>query len=303
MNYYTIFGLTVRCDIPLPEAALSEPCPDADVRVRIGAVDSQGRARLEADGVWFICDETQMFFRCPAGIYEIREGREIIIEPVLRPVENDLRTFLLGTAFGLLQTQRGDCPIHGGCVKINNKALIISGESGTGKSTLTGALVKEGHPFLSDDVCTVRVVDGAVLAVPAYPQLKLCRHTCENFGYDPDRLPLLSEDRQKYAVRRPELWCPESTLTGAMVEIVLEENADAPRLRTVTGREKLLMLLRNHYRGFVLEQMGIPPWRMKRLLQIASATVMYRIVRPSQGNTLSEIVSMVETLEPISAAK
>jgi hypothetical protein len=57
--------------------------------------------------------------------------------------------------------------IHGGVVALGDRAVVICGESGTGKSTLTAALVQRGWRYLTDEVA---VIDPSTFAVTPYPK-------------------------------------------------------------------------------------------------------------------------------------
>lgn len=56
--------------------------------------------------------------------------------------------------------------IHGGCVSINGRGIIISGDSGMGKSTLTTHLVARGMEYLSDELAPINRKTGHVDSVP-----------------------------------------------------------------------------------------------------------------------------------------
>ena len=56
--------------------------------------------------------------------------------------------------------------LHAGVVEKNGRALILSGPPGTGKSTLTLALLERGFGLLSDDVCPVDRATGRVHPFP-----------------------------------------------------------------------------------------------------------------------------------------
>ena len=51
--------------------------------------------------------------------------------------------------------ESGASVLHGGAVAIGGRAVVVVGHSGRGKSTLTTALTRAGHPFLADEVVAV----------------------------------------------------------------------------------------------------------------------------------------------------
>ena len=59
------------------------------------------------------------------------------------------------TVAALLLAWRGQLPFHGCAVSIDGNGVLICGESGAGKSSLTAALIAEGAQFISDDLSVV----------------------------------------------------------------------------------------------------------------------------------------------------
>jgi hypothetical protein len=66
----------------------------------------------------------------------------------------------------VMEKVRGFSIIHAGVVAREGKALIISGPAGSGKTTLTAALMERGFHFLSDDFCPLHQETGLVHPFP-----------------------------------------------------------------------------------------------------------------------------------------
>jgi HPr kinase/phosphorylase len=61
----------------------------------------------------------------------------------------------------------GQCTYPASCVSIDGAAVLISGESGIGKSELALALIDRGARLISDDQVTLRCVGERLVASPA----------------------------------------------------------------------------------------------------------------------------------------
>ena len=59
------------------------------------------------------------------------------------------------TVTALLLAWRSALPFHGCAVSVGGQGILICGDSGAGKSSLTAALVAEGAKFISDDLSIV----------------------------------------------------------------------------------------------------------------------------------------------------
>lgn len=61
------------------------------------------------------------------------------------------RYYFLEAAFWMMATPMHLTPIHGACVNLGGKGVLLCGESGAGKSSLAYACARSGWSFLSDD--------------------------------------------------------------------------------------------------------------------------------------------------------
>lgn len=299
-DQYRLYGLVVESEIPLVEAPPLPVREAADVTVRLGKISMDpsvhpDTAFYEQDDRWCYCmpGERQFLFNTLVGAYEALAGREIIFQPEADGDGNSVRAYLLGTVLGgALQIQQGRFPVHGGSVAVGNRALIVTGAMGAGKSTLTDALIRKGYPFLADDVSALTLTGGVPEVIPSYPQRKLCRDVCLELGYDLELLALISEEREKYAVRNPDEWHGRRLPLGWLVEVI-PEDTDRPRIQRVDGHEKLRLLLNSLYRPWIHRIRGIPPAAMKELLAIAAAVAAYRVFRPSGLRAVEPVTELI----------
>lgn len=63
--------------------------------------------------------------------------------------------------------------INATAIALNGRAILITGDSGAGKSSLALALIEQGAVLISDDVTRVSVKDGKLLASP-YERMNGC---------------------------------------------------------------------------------------------------------------------------------
>ena len=149
------------------------------------------------------------------GYFRIHNGEQIAWQRARENVsDQDLRTFLLGSAVGALLIQRGILVLHGNALERDGQAIVCLGHSGAGKSTLAYALMRQGWRLLADDLVAI-TPDGQVL--PGIPRIKLWHDAVKAFGLDPNALPPIRQGMQKYlllgeAIERAERPCPLKAL-------------------------------------------------------------------------------------------
>ena len=226
---YLAFGLTIDSPFPLPEALPVKQETSADVTVAIGTATEDFAADDEfsyarENRTWWHSEMThsRTLFNCKSGLFDIRGGSEIIIQLYPDADMENVKIFLLGSAMGAVQAQRGRIPIHGGAVATKNGAVIITGNQSAGKSTMTSAFVYNGYKYLTDDVSSISIEDGRVRIIPAFPQRKLVRDACAPLGYDPDDLILVDSERDKLAIRDRDNWQDEPIVLSAIIELYRE---------------------------------------------------------------------------------
>ena len=296
MGFYRAFGLTIDSPVHLPEA-LPVTGEASDVEIVLGPIDAAELAPEDREGLsgkWWqaVPSEERLLFGCTAGIYEITCGNKITIDLELEATPEMIRLFLLGSALGAIQIQRGRIPIHGGAVVSRGRAVIITGRQGSGKSTMTSALVGNGFKYLSDDVSSVELEGDAITVNPAYPQRKLVRDACVQLGYDPETLPVVDADRDKFAIRDREGWHDSPVSGGMILELVPVKEGEPLRSEPINGHARLIFIMSNLYR-FQMHTSGgqMPLHVLKKILTIAAGFEICRVYVPRGIDRLAAIAA------------
>jgi len=231
-----------------------------------------------------------------AGLYDIRNGNEIIIQLYPDTEEETAKIFLLGSAMGAIQIQHGRIPLHGGAIETSNGAMIITGGQGSGKSTMTSAFVHNGYKYITDDVSSISIENGQSYIIPAYPQRKLVRDSCVPLGFNPADLILVDSDRDKLAVRDRENWQSEPVKLSAIIELHPLPKEGSVFVEPVNGHPRFDYVINSLYRSWMHLSGGkLDPNDIKKLLMIASQTNMYRVHVPRDINKIASIAQCVAT--------
>lgn len=96
----------------------------------------------------------------------------------------DLRWWriLLDSVLFTVSLLRGSEALHAGAASTPAGAVAVAAVSGTGKSTLLGQLLRQGHQLVADDVLALTAADDRVLAHPGPPLMTLPRERAAGLG-------------------------------------------------------------------------------------------------------------------------
>lgn len=85
----------------------------------------------------------------------------------------DVITLLIGSVLGYVLRLRGIACLHASTVAVGDRAMVIVGAKGAGKSTTVAALNQRQMSILSDDIAVLNDRPGYFLVQPGYPHLRL----------------------------------------------------------------------------------------------------------------------------------
>ncbi|VDN46151.1 conserved protein of unknown function [Petrocella atlantisensis] len=286
INRYKVFGLNLYSDFEITELDTSDG--EQDVRVLLGTVPKCINEVLEQSDQYQLSRTEFAFDIDSVAKYYIRKGREIIVEPYPEAEMDRVIVYLLGTAMGVLLIQRNRVAIHGSVVSVGQSAIIITGDCGAGKTSLSSAFRKNGYGFLADDIAAVSMNQNQqALVHPAFPQQRLCTDTALKMGYDLKTLKLASMEENKYIVKLEEQYIGEKMPLAAIVEIRIGDSKEV-LLEELRGIEKIKYIEKNIYCGALYDTIGFTNDYYRALLLIVKNTSFYRVSRPKHGFTVEE---------------
>ena len=292
MYYCSIYGVTVKSTLYIDEGIEIEPVQNPDVVVEEGFMpDEVYKAREQ--GVYSGFRDMQFWFYVDdLGFFYIEDGNHIIIEEHRGETEYTIMTYLTGLAFALLFTQRGFVPMHGSVLEFNGKGCLLTGTSGSGKSSTALQLLRQGGVFVADDI---GMIDSETMLVnPGFPIQRLCLDQVERNGYDKDKLKYLGEMKNKYARR---LVPGEYKYEKCPLDVIIwikQYDGDELICQEVVGNEKLKIVLNNVYCYFFISDIKMKPASMKQYIKIALGTRILSIIRPKGVDTMDEIIDFIK---------
>ncbi len=289
---YTAFGLTIASALECPGLLRGEGAPD--VAIRYGQVPTT-LGNVRDRGVAYEVNHS-CFLLYPRHIarYLVSAGTDIVIERGQNGRDEDLRIFLLGSVFGALLHQRGILPLHGSAIEASRGAVVFTGLSGCGKSTVAAAFQKRGYRVLADDICPVSFdADGTPRAFPAYPQLSLWTDAAEYLHQNVTALRRVRVNLEKYAVPLRSAFSTQPLPLSAVYELATT-NSRTFTLTPLRGKEKLTLLVHNTYRKQWLRGMGKTAANFQQCAAASQYVNVSRVVRPQYPFLVDELVDLIE---------
>lgn len=289
MFSYSVCGLGIRSVVPLPE--LDEANVQPDVAIRWGKVDAVPESRRYHEiGVLANREEVCLFWT-DIGAFLISGGDEIIVDPAPNVDRQVLRLFLLGRVLGTLLHQRGLLVLHASAVAANGSAIAFMGGKGWGKSTLAGAMYREGHPIVADDVVAIRVDSpGMATVFPAFPQLKLWPEAAAFLGDSVATLPRLHPEYEKRARVAARGF---SAAPLPLKAIYVLDEGEQLELKTLGPREAFLELVRHTYAAKLLEATGTASQHFRRCDELVRSVSIRRLKRTSLLQELPDVTKLL----------
>jgi hypothetical protein len=274
---YSVFGLHIRSDLPLPELLAVTTASSPQVTVRHGKVPDAPATgvgpHLTDGGLLLVIDRV--------GRYFVKDGSEIIVERQPGVPDANVRLFLLGSAMGALLHQRGLLPLHANAVEIGGRAFAFMGASGSGKSTAAAWFHDRGFRVVADDVCVVGFTDdGSPQVRPGVGRLRLWREVLELSGRDVaeyNRSFTGDDAPDKYDV---PLASPSATDAPiALAAVYLLERSEGLEIERLTGVDAAEAVFANTYRGAYVPMAGSGHDHWSACARLVSGTPIFRAGR------------------------
>ena len=283
---YRAYGLHVRSVVPLPFDPLPEPSKAApsvpDVTVRLGAVP----ATLPADpghvthtNIWQARPGAFLMHVEGVARYLVTDGRDILIDPCGDDAD-DVTAFFTSSPFTALLQQRGVVTLHAAAVETDAGAILLLGRSGIGKSSLAAALVERGFALLADDVTGVVLdTEGRLLALPAFPCLRLWTDTLDTLHWRANAQAPVQRGVEKYWTRSPHRTCSTPLPIRAAFALAAHNGPDIA-IEPVAPSSAFRLLWVNTHRKRAVDALGQRPSHFRIGTALARHVPVVLVTRP-----------------------
>lgn len=284
---YLSYGLRIRSELALLELIPAEG--RADVTIRFGRVDVP-RTQASVNGLlWARGDEACLAFE-EIGSFLVRQGREVVVDPILGVDEQWVRNAVMGPVMGTLLYQRGWLTLHASSISIGDKAVAFMADRGWGKSTTAAAMCAQGHRLVADDVTAIKTDRGLPLVTLGHPLLKLWPDAAASVSENADTLPEIGPGSDKRSLRARGALSSDPLPLGCAYVL---DRGDVLEIEPLNPQEALRELIRNTY-GRKLLQAVRPASHLQQCAAVVKSVPIRRLRRPYSLEALSDVVRIVE---------
>jgi hypothetical protein len=291
---YQAYQLTIHADFPIPEFSAGDKDAPADVIIHYGAAPS-ALENVTGRGVVYQATANQFLLQLnDVARYLVQNGNEIIIEPAANSLESDVRVFLLGSGIGALLHQRGLLVMHAGAVHTDQGAVLFTGPSGIGKSTVLGELMRRGCKMMVDDVCAVTLNPAGIpLVLPGYPRTRLWSDAAHKLEQDIRSMERTRPSLEKYERQASEqFWDQPAPLHR--IYLLTTTNLNELKLERLPRIQTFSIILHNTYRQQFLDGLEMRSPHFGLAAAVAKATGVTRVTRPVHTFQLTELADLIE---------
>jgi hypothetical protein len=207
-------------------------------------------------------------------------GKNISVFPYPGADESSIRLYLNGSVYGAILHQRKVLPLHGSSFIFNGKGIVICGESGSGKSSVTASFCLNGAGFLSDDITPVIFEKGSPCILSISDHIKLWGDSLKQLKQKEDGLQRIDPVTDKFYYHIDQGKSITFPLDYVFVLDLYDKNE--VECTILYGSEKFAALRNEIYRYEYLQ--GMPENEavyFQQLIEISRGVEIARIVRPS----------------------
>ena len=281
---YSVYGLRVLADAPIPGLLPSDSTDGIDLRIRLNRMPSWWNRESETtDAVFYRHPFVDERGRPILTVWELKrsgwyrlvyfDDTEFFVNPLGGEIwsrwppgatTEDSVPYLLGPVLGFVLRLRGICCLHASAVCIGQKIIALMGPPHAGKSSTAAAFAELGCPVVSDDIAVLVERDEAILVQPGYPRLSLWPDVVATLYGSPQRLPRITPETgtkdwwdKRYLDLIPAGHrFQRQSLPLSAIYLLDERMAgdDCPKVEAVAANSALVNLVANTYMNYLLDR-------------------------------------------------
>jgi hypothetical protein len=229
--------------------------------------------------------------------YYVKDGGEIVVQPLGKASEGEISAFIIGSIFGALLHQRRMLPLHASTVIFKGKCLVFAGISGAGKTTLAAALIKAGGSLVADDISVISFSGEKPFVRPAFPTIKIWKDSLSHLGLSAAGLEPVRDELEKYYLPVQNFKIENIPINHVFV--LHSHNRETIEMKDLQGIDKFIVLKKHTYFFRGLPKTGLEQNHFVLVNQLANLVPVTTLIRPNgEFNTdrlISELIKYLDS--------
>lgn len=313
MYKYRAYGMTFESDMVFYECEEADASEPAVMTIRYNEL-SEIKDEISAQNLKRVShrpngEMPSMYTKKEDGVFNvfiydmayIRIIGDSIIEYNTERGTDDIvfHQWMLCYAMTLLLIKKHEVLLHcaGLLVPGTDDAILVCGDSGAGKSTISNALLEKGMQFVSDDSVRVINQNGKALVYGACKQRRLCDDVVKRKGYDTSKLRCYDDgEKYKWIMNMDGCYYGDKPRNLKSIFIITLKETGDPEVTEVTGAEKINRIMRALYKGSDYKAEGFLGELFLKVTNIAKDVKVYVVERPKDKMTVDEITDKIYTI-------
>ncbi len=207
-------------------------------------------------------------------------GDYIDVMPYGDVSQSVVELYLNGSVYGAILHQRKTMPLHGSCFQFRGLGIMLCGESGVGKSSLTTSFCLNGAHFLTDDITPVIFKSGKPHIWGVSDRIKLWSDSLVQLNQKEEGLDRIFPEQGKF-------YFPMESDKGAFfhldhIFVLHTHDQSEVRIQPLEGVEKFAALRNEIYRWEYLQGMAESETAyLEQLIMMIQATTVTKVSRPA----------------------
>ena len=280
-SIHAAFGLRFHSRLDwLPLRRVEDTSSRFDVEVTFGAVPA-GLGGEAFKTPRFEAQPGRLLFKTRTiADYLVEDGCRVRVSPRPGAGRLELCNLLFGGVTGGLLIQRGTLALHGCSIETPSGAVVFCGASGTGKSTLAGALLERGFRVLDDNIAALDPRAGEWRVQPGLGYLRLTGDALKLLEKRPRGPCFPAPYEMKYLhFLGAEGFCVEAR---PLRHIFVLDRACPVLEEPLRGEDKLAAVRRHTFVAPMAPALGMLQHHFRRWIELAHDTPMSRLGRPPE---------------------
>ena len=287
---YYLSGYTFETNVYFPELIVSTNKPNGSIFIK-GNISPHIPKKAISEKKYTDSNLTYIY-RKNIGHIAIWNKHDFEITPSNEFSHEYIRMLILGSIAMLFISSFGNLSLHAACIIFNNKAVLIAGDSGKGKSSLAAYFHLKNYLVFSDDVTNIQIVDNVPYALPSVPRIKLSKEGLNLIGKSPNGLLKIPAFVEKFSLPLGEI---NQETKYQISHIIFPDFTDTDfNIIPIVGSKKLNMLNKNIYRKNLALKSNLFNHLPNVLFTTASKVEMNYFVRKKDKNKLFESFEFIE---------